>query len=108
MVFANFQIEDNEGRAWFSQKTLLLADISINVLLGMPFLTFSNVGIQFAEEKLTWRSYTTTEAFSTNQKVELINKKEFAKTALDETVEAFVVYMASFTSEMWIYLAREA
>ena len=61
----------------------------------MPFLTLSNADVQFVEKELTWRSYTTAEALPTTKRVELIDKKEFAKAALDENSETFVVHVAS-------------
>ena len=66
----------------------------MEVILRIPFLTFNNVDIKFAQGELTWRSYTPTEALPATKHVELINKKEFAKVALDENSETFVVYMA--------------
>ena len=80
----------------------------MEVVLRMPFLTFSNADIQFAEKELTWRSYTIEEVLPTTRQVELIDKKEFAKAALDENVKAFVVHMASFTSKISIHPARKA
>lgn len=66
----------------------------MEVVLGILFLNFCNANIQFAEKKLTWRSYTTKKTLSTTQKVELINKTEFARAALDEKFETFVVHVA--------------
>ena len=57
-VIAGFQVEDKLGRARFFQESFPLAETSIKVVLGMLFLTLSNADIQFAEKKLTWRSYT--------------------------------------------------
>ena len=48
MVLASFQVEDTLGRAWFFWETFLLADLSVKVVLGMPFLTLSNADIKFA------------------------------------------------------------
>ena len=107
MVLASFQVEDTLGRARFFQETFLLADLSIEVVLGMPFLTLSNTNIQFAQKELTWRSYTAAEALLTTKRVEIIDRKEFAKAALDEHVEAFVVRMTSL-STMAIHPARKA
>ena len=45
MVLASFQVEDKLRRPRFFQKTFLLADFSVEVVLGMPFLTFSNANI---------------------------------------------------------------
>ena len=108
MVIAGFQVIDKLGRARFFQETFLLADTTMEVVLGMPFLTFSNADIQFAEKELTWRTYTTEDALPTTRRVELIDKKEFAKAALDENIEVFVVHVSSLSlgSKMIIYPNR--
>ena len=108
IVLANFQVEDKLGRAWFFQETFLLADISMEVVLGMPFLTLSNADVQFVEKELTWRSYTTAEALLTTKRVELIDKKEFAKAALDKNSETFVIHVASLNPIPGIHPDREA
>ena len=46
-------MENKLGKAWFFQETLLLADISTEMVLGMPFLTLSNANAQFVEKKPT-------------------------------------------------------
>ena len=108
MVLADFQVEDKIERVRFFQETFLLADISAEVVLGMPFLTLSNADVQFVEKELTWRSYTTAEALPTTKRVELIDKKEFAKAALDENSETFVVHVASLNLVPGIHPDREA
>ena len=75
MVIAAFQALYKLGRACFFQESFLLSDTSMEVILGMPFLTFSNADIQFAEKELTWRSYITKKALLTTQRVELTDKK---------------------------------
>ena len=45
MVIAGFQIEDKLGRAQFFQESFLLAKTSMEVVLGMLFLAFSNTDI---------------------------------------------------------------
>lgn len=45
MVIANFHIVDKLDRVCFFQKTFLLGKISIEVVLGMPFLILSNTDI---------------------------------------------------------------
>ena len=77
-----------------------------NSLIWIPFFTLSNVNIQFAKKKITWRSYTVAKALPTTKRVEIINKKKFAKAALNKHVEVFVMYM-TFLSMMAIHLARE-
>lgn len=52
-----------------------MANTSIEMVLRLLFLTISDVNIWFAKKKLIWKSYTTAEALSTNQKFELIDKK---------------------------------
>ena len=47
MVLANFQVKDKLRRTRFFQETFLLADIIAEVVLDMPFLTFSNANVQF-------------------------------------------------------------
>ena len=95
MVLASFQVEDKLGKIRFFQETFLLTDISTGVVLGMFFLTLSNADVQFVKEELTWRTYTTAKALPTTKRVELIDKKEFAKAALDKNFETFVIHVAS-------------
>ena len=109
MVIADFQIQDKLGRARFFQETFLVADTKMDVVLGMPFLTLSNADIRFAEGELTWRTYTPAEALPTTKRVQIIDRKEFAKAALDPNQEAFVVHVATLTAEpMTIHPARQA
>ena len=48
MVLARFQVEDTLEGARFFQETFLLADLSVEVVLRMPFLTVNNADIKFA------------------------------------------------------------
>ena len=107
MVLASFQVEDKLGRPRFFQETFLLTDFNMEVVLGMPFLTLNNSNIQFAQKKLTWRFYTIAEALPTTKQVEIIDSNKFAKAALDEHIEAFVVHM-TFLLIMAIHSAKEA
>ena len=104
MVIAGFQVEDKLGRAQFFSESFLLAETSMEVVLEMTFFTLSNADIQFAKKELIWRSYTAVEALPITKWVELINKKEFAKAALDEASETFVVHIAAL--EALLRLAR--
>lgn len=45
IVLASFQVKDKLGKARFFQETFLLADISVEVGLEMPFFTLSNTDI---------------------------------------------------------------
>ncbi len=53
MVSASFSLQDSLERVRFFEKTFLLADTSMEVVLGMPFLAFSDAYFQFGAEKLT-------------------------------------------------------
>ena len=61
----------------------------------MLFFSFSNPNIQFAKRDLIWRSYITKKALLTTQMVELLNKNEFAKVAIDRESKTFVVYVVA-------------
>ena len=78
------------------------------MVLNIPFLNLSNVDVQFVEKEFTWRSYITTKALPTSKRVELINKKEFVKVALDENSETFVVYVTSLNLVLEIHLDKKA
>ncbi len=82
----------------------------MEVVLEMPFLSFSNADVEFAElGKLTWRSYMATEALPTTNRVELIDKREFAKVAMDENSETFFVHMSALdVAELLIHPFQEA
>ena len=100
MIIAGFQVEDKLDRARFFKKSFLLAKTSMEVILGMPFLALSNADIQFAEKELTWRFYTVAEALPTTKRVKLIDKKKFAKAALDEQSETFMVHIAALEAPL--------
>ena len=111
MIIAGFQVEDKLGRARFFQESFLLAETSIKIVIGMLFFTLSNASMQFAEKTLMWRSYTATEALPTTKRLELINKKEFAKIALDEKFETFVLHVVTLKAPLVgiaIYLSPKA
>ena len=94
MVLVGFSSQNKLWRVWCFEETFLLADTSMEIVLGILFVILSDADVQFVEKKLEWKSYTTTEALPITKKVELINKKEFVATALDKNAETFVVYVA--------------
>ena len=65
IIIAGFQVINKLDMTRFFQKTFLLANTMMEVVLKIPFLTLSNVDIQFAEKELTWKSYTTKKALLT-------------------------------------------
>ncbi len=79
------------------------------VVLGMPFLALSNADIPFGTEKPTWRTYIVTEALPTTSRVKLIDKREFAKVALNGNLETFVVHVLALdVAESLIHPSRTA
>ena len=45
IVIAAFHVNDKLRRSRFFQETFLPTEISIEMVLGMPFLTFSNADV---------------------------------------------------------------
>ena len=90
-IIAGFQVINKLGRAQFFQKSFLLANITIKVVLEMLFLIFSNVNIQFAEKKPTWRSYTTEKALLIAEKVTVpIEYSDFANVFSKESAKVLL------------------
>ena len=77
-----------------------MANVSPEVVFGMPFLTLSSADIDFSGRELRWRAYTTEEVLSTTRRVELVGKKEFAVAALDLEYETYVVHVGSLRSTL--------
>lgn len=68
--------------------------------------------MQFMEKKLEQRNYITIEILPITKRVELIDKKGFAATALDENAKIFVIYVAilsmTLTLAMQVHLSQQA
>lgn len=62
MVLTNFHVKNKLDKTWFFQKTFLIANTTLEVMLGMLFLKFNNADVQFIEQELIQKSYTTAEA----------------------------------------------
>ncbi len=87
----------------------MLANTYIEVVLKMSFLAFANANFQFGTEELTWKIYTIIEALPTTSQVKLIDKRKFAKAALDVNLETFVIYVLALkTPEDLIHPFRVA
>ena len=52
MVVAAFSVTDQANRVRFFEETSLVANVSPNVVLGMPFLTLSSANINFPKKEL--------------------------------------------------------
>ena len=90
MTIAGFLIQDGLSKIRFFEKTFLLAETSMDLVLGMPFLSLSNADIQFNMGNLTWRTYSIAKALPITKRVELIDKYKFARAVLDENSETFL------------------
>ena len=87
-------MEDKANKPRFFQETFLVANTKFEVILGMPFLKFSNADVLFGERILIWRTYTTNKALLTTKRVQIIDKKNFVIAALDANSKTFVVHVA--------------
>ncbi len=47
MVVSTFSVSDKDRRERFFEESFLLADISPDIVLGMPFLTMNNTDVNF-------------------------------------------------------------
>lgn len=110
MALARFLFQDNLGRVSFFEKTFLLVNTSIDVILKMPFLSLNNADVKFAKlEKLTsWRSYMAVKTLLTTCQVKLIDKREFVAAALGRNSGIFVVYIVilKIPTAISIYLLK--
>lgn len=96
MIIARFLIQEKLERVWFFEETLFVADISIETILKMLFLSLKNVNKGFTERNdFTWTNYTAIEVLLTIKKVELIDKKQIAKTTLDENTKIFLIHVTT-------------
>lgn len=91
IVLANFQFEDKQGKIQFFQKTFLVADTAMKVILKMAFLTFDKVKINFADEKLNQKTYFLDKSLLTTKQMQMIDQKNFMAAALALNKEVFIV-----------------
>lgn len=82
----------------------------MKMLLSMPSIIFNNVDIKFAKKKLIYRTYTNENTLTTTCSIKFINKKKFAKMALDENIKTFVIHISSLDLRLkiTIHLAKNA
>ncbi len=52
MVVFNFSVLDKDGRERFFEESFLLADVKLEIVLEMPFLTMSNADVNFQTRNL--------------------------------------------------------
>ena len=98
MIVVAFLVEDKANQVRFFEETFLVANVSLEVVLGMPFLTLSGADIDFLGRELWWRTYSTKKALPTTSCIELVGKKEFAVAALDPEHGTYVVHVGLVSS----------
>ena len=65
MIVSTFFVLDHDGRERFFEENFLLADVKLNIVLGILFLIMSNADVDFQAQDLQWRSYTIGNIFPT-------------------------------------------
>ena len=98
IVVAAISLTNQADKVRFFEKSFLVANIGLNEILGILFLTLSGADVDFLKRELWWRSYTIEKALSTIKQVELVGKKEFAAAVFDLGHETFVIYVAFLES----------
>ena len=83
MIILAFLVIDKANCVRFFEETFLVANISLEVVLGMPFLILSDVDGNFLRWEFWWRTFTTEVALLTTRHTKLVGKKEFAAAVLD-------------------------
>lgn len=105
IVSARFLVQDKESRERFFDKTFLLADTSIEIVLDIPFLSFNKTDIDFELKALIQRKYSATKAFPIISQIQLIDKYKFARVILNENLVTFVMHVIVLEAiKMTIYL----
>lgn len=97
MASAKFLYKDTLKKVQFFEVIFLLANISMEMVLKILFLSYTNADVEFAKQlgTLTWKLYIATEVLPITSRVEFIDKKEFAKIAMDVNPETFIVYFVA-------------
>ena len=67
MIVSTFSISNQDGKKRFFEESFLLANVKLEIVLGMAFLTMSNIDVDFQAQNLQWRSYTTADIFPTTK-----------------------------------------
>ena len=91
---------DKDDRKRFFEESFLLANIKLEIVFKMSFLTMSNADVNFQAQNLQWRSYITRDVLPTTRQFELIEKKEFTAATLDPEHKAFVVHIVALNVDL--------
>ena len=93
-MITDFQIDDKGNRPRFFWKPFLVANIKVEVILGMLFLKINNPNMAFGKKTLIWKSYTINKDLLATKQVQLVDPKEFVIAVLDANSEIFIVHVA--------------
>lgn len=105
MVVMAFLIMDQADCIKFFKEIFLMTNVSPEIVFRILFLTLNSADINFLEQKLRYRTYTTKEVFLIIKRIELVREKEFATVAFDLEYKIFVVNIFSLTSfDSGVYL----
>lgn len=92
MTTACFLLQNSLGMTRFFEKTFLLVETSMEIVLRMHFLKLNNGELKFLTEECIWKTYTVTKSVPTAKSVKVIDKDKFAKAALYKNFVTFVIY----------------
>lgn len=90
-----FLYKNSQGKIWFFEKIFLWTNTSIQKVLGIVFLSFSNENLEFGTKKLTWKSYITIKILLIVKRVKLINQYKFVEAAPNNNSNTFIIQIAA-------------
>lgn len=92
IVFNTFQVKNKLGKIQFFQKTILLLNTGVKIIIKILFLTFSYTNILFVEKKLTYRLYISAKALLTTKQMQIISYIKLAAAVQDLNKKVFVFH----------------
>ena len=93
MIIAAFLINNKDKKIRFFKEIFLLANVSLDAMFKILFLTLSNANVKFLKQKILWQAYITAKALHITRQVEVIDWKKFAATTLDKKEKSFVIHL---------------
>ena len=108
MVVSTFFISNKDIKERFFKKSFLWADVKLNIVLRMFFLTINNIDIDAQWRDLSWRSYTTRNILLITKQIKLMEKKKFIIAVFYLKYKTCIIYIAAFyiNSDDEMYLLR--
>lgn len=97
IIVFNFSLLDKNDRERFFQKSFLLADVKLGIVVGISFLILSNSNFDFQAWNLQSSSYIIVPVLSTTRRVKLIEKTKFTIAASNKEYKTLVIYIIAFS-----------